>query len=39
MHCEQRLDHLNKEVEALGDRPELKEIVGVMRCFRGVDTL
>ena len=39
MHCEQRLDNLNKEVEALGDRPELKEIVGVMRCFRGVDTL
>ncbi len=39
MHCEQRLDNLNKEVEALGDRPELKEIVGVLRCFRGVDTL
>ncbi len=39
MHCEQRLENLNKEVEALGERPELKGIVGVLRCFRGIDTL
>ncbi len=39
MHCEQRLENLNKEVEALGERPELKGIIGVLRCFRGIDTL
>ena len=38
-HCRQRLATLDKEVAALAARPAYREIVGVLRCLRGVDTL
>ena len=38
-HCLQRLVTLDKEVAALAAREEYREIVGVLRCFRGIDTL
>lgn len=39
MHCMQRLASLDKQVEQLAGRAEYKEIVGLLRCFRGIDTL
>lgn len=38
-HCQQRLATLDKEVAALAERPAYKEIVGLLRCLRGVETL
>lgn len=38
-HCRQRLATLDKEVAALAERPEYKEVVGLLRCLRGVETL
>ena len=38
-HCDQRLDSLDSEVQALADRPEYKALVGCLRCFKGIDTL
>ena len=38
-HAQQRLAALDKEVEALAERPAYKEIVGLLRCFRGIKTL
>jgi transposase len=39
MHCMQRLESLDKQVEQLAGRAEYKKIVGLLRCFRGIDTL
>jgi transposase len=38
-HCVQRLASLDKEIQALAERPEYRKIVGLLRCFRGIDTL
>lgn len=38
-HCQQRLATLDKEVAALAERPVYKEVVGLLRCLRGVETL
>jgi transposase len=38
-HREQRLATLTREVEALAERPEYKEIVGQLCCFQGIQTL
>ena len=38
-HCLQRLDSLDKEVEKLAESPAYKEVVGLLRCFHGIDTL
>jgi len=38
-HCQQRLTTLDKEVAALAERPVYKEVVGLLRCLRGVETL
>lgn len=39
MHCMQRLVSLDKQVEQLAERPEYSEMVGLLRCFRGIETL
>jgi len=38
-YCMQRLETLDKEVESLAKSPQYNEIVGLLRCFRGIDTL
>lgn len=38
-HCMQRLSSLGKEVEQLAQRPEYREVIGLLRCFKGIDTL
>lgn len=38
-HCMQRLASLDRQVQALAERPAYREAVGVLRCFRGIDTL
>jgi len=38
-HCIQRLDSLNKQVEQLAQSQPYREIVGLLRCFHGIDTL
>lgn len=38
-HCIQRLEVLDKEVEALAEEEPYREIVGLLRCFHGIDTL
>jgi transposase len=38
-HCMQRLASLDKAVEALAQKAPYKEIVGLLRCFHGIDTL
>jgi len=38
-HSEQRVATLTKEVEALAERPEYKEIVGAICCFHGIQRL
>ena len=38
-HCQQRLASLDKEVKVLAERPVYKEVVGLLRCLRGVETL
>jgi transposase len=38
-HCLQRLAALDKQVEQLAQREPYRELVGLLRCFRGIDTL
>ena len=38
-HCLQRLDSLDKEVVKLSESKPYKEVVGLLRCFNGIDTL
>jgi transposase len=38
-HCLQRLETLDKQLEELAQRPEYRETVGLLRCFKGIDTL
>ena len=38
-HCIQRLDTLDKQLEQLAQRPQYREAVGLLRCFKGIDTL
>jgi len=38
-HCLQRLDSLGKQVEKLAKSKPYKKVVGLLRCFRGIDTL
>jgi transposase len=38
-HCIQRLDHLDKQVEQLAESKPYKEVVGLLKCFHGIDTL
>ncbi|MCD6392323.1 MAG: transposase [Planctomycetes bacterium] len=38
-HCMQRLASLDKEVAALAQKSPYREIVGILRCFHGIDTL
>ena len=39
IYCIGRLEALDKEVELLAGSQEYKEIVGLLRCFHGIDTL
>jgi transposase len=38
-HCMQRLDSLDKKVEQLAGSEPYKELVGLLKCFHGIDTL
>jgi transposase len=38
-HCIQRLISLDKQLEQLAERPEYRRVVGLLRCFRGIDIL
>jgi len=38
-HCLQRLDSLDNEVKKLAQSDTYKEVVGLLRCFHGIDTL
>jgi transposase len=38
-HDQQRLASLDKQVAALAEREDYREIVGLLRCFKGVETL
>jgi transposase len=38
-HCMQRLVSLDKQVQQLAERPQYSEVVGLLRCFRGIETL
>ena len=38
-HCLQRLATLDKQVAALAEQPQYCPLVGLLRCFRGIDTL
>ena len=38
-HCLQRLDSLDREVETLSKSEPYREVVGLLRCFHGIDTL
>jgi transposase len=38
-HCMQRLASLDKEVEKLAQSDTYKKVVGLLRCFHGIDTL
>jgi transposase len=38
-HCLQRLESLDKEVEVLAGSEPYREMVGLLRCFHGIDTL
>jgi transposase len=39
IYCIGRLEALDKQVELLADSQKYKEIVGILRCFHGIDTL
>ena len=39
IYCIGRLKALDKEVELLANSQEYKEVVGLLRCFHGIDTL
>jgi transposase len=38
-HCMTRLDSLDKQVHKLAETKPYKKIVGLLRCFHGIDTL
>lgn len=38
-HCMQRLASLDKQVQQLAGRPEYRQVVGLLCCFRGIDIL
>ncbi len=38
-HCMQRLASLDKQLQQLAERPQYRQVVGLLRCFRGIDTL
>lgn len=38
-HCQQRLASLDKAVEKLAFSPPYRQVVGLLRCFHGIDTL
>jgi len=38
-HCMQRLDSMDKQVGHLADSQAYKEMVGLLKCFHGIDTL
>ena len=38
-HCMQRLASLDKQVAQLAEREPYQEVVGLLRCFHGIDTL
>lgn len=38
-HCDQRLKSIDKQLEQLAQTEPYKEIVGLLRCFHGIDTL
>ena len=38
-HCIQRLESLEQEVKRLAESEPYKEVVGLLRCFHGIDTL
>ena len=38
-HCRQRLESLDKQVQDLARSEPYREIVGLLRCFYGIDTL
>ena len=38
-HCQQRVEGLDKELQALAKRPQYRKIVSRLRCFRGIDTI
>ena len=38
-HCMQRLDSLAKQVDRLAESEPYKEVVGLLRCFHGIETL
>ncbi|HUW19860.1 MAG TPA: IS110 family transposase [Sedimentisphaerales bacterium] len=39
IYCMGRLEKLDKEVELLANSQEYKDVVGLLRCFHGIDTL
>lgn len=39
VYCLCRLENLDREVEQLAQSKEYKEMVGILRCFNGIDTL
>ncbi|NIN34110.1 MAG: transposase, partial [Gammaproteobacteria bacterium] len=39
IYCIGRLENLDKEVELLASSQEYKEVVCLLRCFHGIDTL
>lgn len=39
LHCQQRLDSLDKDVEKMAHSEPYQEMVGLLRCFHGIDTL
>lgn len=38
-HCNQRLESIDKQLDQLAQSEPYKEVVGLLRCFHGVDTL
>ena len=38
-HCNQRLESIDKQLEQLAQTEPYKEVVGILRCFHGIDTL
>ena len=38
-HCNQRLESIDKQLEQLAQTEPYKKIVGLLRCFHGIDTL
>jgi transposase len=39
IHCTCRLENLDKELELLAGTDKYKDVVGLLRCFHGIDTL